>query len=136
MIRTIAYISSLVNIEACRYDGRVKRSADPDVRLLQAAADPTRLAILRQLSAEGPVCACDFTSCCEVSQPTVSHHLRVLREAGWVRPERRGTWIYYSLEPAAAERLQGIAGGFSTGAARPGRSGGRGLPVLERMGRP
>ena len=62
----------------------MKRQTDPDVLLLQAAADPTRLAILRQLAAvNGPICACDFTDCCDLSQPTVSHHLRLLREAGW-----------------------------------------------------
>ena len=49
---------------------------DPDVRLLSALADPTRLAIVRQLAAETETCACDFTSCCDVGQPTVSHHLR------------------------------------------------------------
>jgi len=97
----------------------VKRPTDPDVRLLQAAADPTRLTILRQLSAEGEVCACDFTSCCGVAQPTVSHHLKVLREAGWVTTERRGTWIYYAIAPAAAERFQAIAGEMSPGRGRP-----------------
>src|SRR6187551_296141 len=51
----------------------MKRQTDPDVLLLQAAADPTRLAILRQLSDAPEVCACDFTACCDVSQPTVSH---------------------------------------------------------------
>ena len=61
----------------------MKRQTDPDVLLLQAAADPTRLEILRQLSASDAVCACDFTDCCDVSQPTISHHLRVLRQAGW-----------------------------------------------------
>ena len=68
----------------------MKRATDPDVILLQAAADPTRLAILRELSSDGFVCACDFTSCCDVAQPTVSHHLKVLREAGWIVGERRG----------------------------------------------
>ena len=92
----------------------MKRQTDPDVRLLQAAADPTRLAILRQLSECEEVCACDFSSCCDVGQPTVSHHLRVLREAGWVRSERRGSWVYYSIEPAALERLRSIAGALST----------------------
>jgi ArsR family transcriptional regulator len=62
---------------------------DPDIRLLAALADPTRLAIVRQLAAEAETCACDFTSCCDVGQPTVSHHLRVLREAGVVTSERR-----------------------------------------------
>jgi DNA-binding transcriptional ArsR family regulator len=82
---------------------------DPDVRLFQALADPTRLAIVRELAGAPEVCACDFTSCCDVRQPTVSHHLKVLREAGVVVSERRGTWIYYRLAPAAAERLQSLA---------------------------
>jgi ArsR family transcriptional regulator len=90
----------------------MKRQIDPDVRLLQAAADPNRLAILRQLAIEGTVCACDFSSCCDVSQPTLSHHLRVLREAGWVRATRRGSWMDYDLEPSAVERFRAIAGDF------------------------
>jgi ArsR family transcriptional regulator, arsenate/arsenite/antimonite-responsive transcriptional repressor len=86
---------------------------DPDVRLFQALADPTRLAILRELVGAPEVCACDFTSCCDVQQPTVSHHLRVLREAGVVESERRGTWIYYRLAPAVADRLRAIASELS-----------------------
>ncbi len=108
----------------------MKRPVDPDVRLLQAAADPTRLSILRQLGVEGAVCACDFTACCEVRQPTVSHHLKVLREAGWVRGERRGTWIYYTLEPAALARFRELAGALRPGSAR--TSGElSGLPTLQ-----
>ena len=98
----------------------MKRAADPDVKLLQAAADPTRLAILRQLSSEGSVCACDFTDCCAVHQPTVSHHLRVLREAGWVNAERHGTSIYYAIRPEAVDRFRQLAGGLTAGlVARP-----------------
>jgi DNA-binding transcriptional ArsR family regulator len=82
---------------------------DPDVRFLAALADPTRLAIVRQLAAESETCACDFTSCCDVRQPTVSHHLRVLREAGVVISERRGQWIFYRLAPGTADRLGAIA---------------------------
>ncbi len=93
----------------------MKRAPDPDVRLLQALADPVRLSIVRQLGAEGPVCACDFAAIGEVSQPTVSHHLKVLREAGVVSTERRGTWIYYSLEPSATERLSELAAGLVPG---------------------
>ena len=88
----------------------MKRLTDPDALLLQGAADPTRLAILRQLAADAEVCACDFTACCTVAQPTVSHHLKVLREAGWVDSERRGSWVFYRLRPEAAERLRVIAG--------------------------
>jgi ArsR family transcriptional regulator, arsenate/arsenite/antimonite-responsive transcriptional repressor len=91
-------------------------SADQtDIRLLQAIADPTRLAILRQLASNEEVCACDFTDCCDVSQPTVSHHLRVLREAGWVESERRGSWVWYRLRPQAAARLKAIASEVSSG---------------------
>jgi len=97
----------------------MKRATDPDVLLLQAAADPTRLSILRQLSAEGAVCACNFTDCCGVSQPTVSHHLAVLRTAGWVASERRGTWIYYSVRPEAIARFGELAGELKPGPARP-----------------
>ncbi len=82
---------------------------DPDVRLLNALADPTRLAIVRQLAADTETCACDFTSCCDVSQPTVSHHLRVLREAGVVVSERIGQRIYYRLAPGTADRLGAVA---------------------------
>ena len=113
----------------------MKRQTDPDVLLLQAAADPTRLAILRQLSSDDTVCACDFTACCDVSQPTVSHHLKVLREAGWVESERRGTWVFYRLRPEAAARFRELAGELTpVGAARPVLAGGsaaRRLPVLE-----
>jgi ArsR family transcriptional regulator len=88
---------------------------DPDVRLFQALADPTRLAILRELAGSSEVCACDFMTCCEVRQPTVSHHLRVLREAGIVDSDRRGTWIYYRLAPAVADRLRALASELSGG---------------------
>jgi ArsR family transcriptional regulator, arsenate/arsenite/antimonite-responsive transcriptional repressor len=86
---------------------------NPDVRLFQALADPTRLAILRELAGAPEVCACDFTDCCDVRQPTVSHHLRVLREAGIIDSERRGTWIYYRLAPAVADRLRALASELS-----------------------
>jgi ArsR family transcriptional regulator, arsenate/arsenite/antimonite-responsive transcriptional repressor len=114
--------------------GRVKRIVDPDVRLLQAAADPTRLAILRQLSASDGVCACDFTACCDVSQPTVSHHLKVLRDAGWVRSERRGSWVWYYLRPEAVERFAGLAAMLRPAMTSAGSAAfipGRDLPVLQ-----
>lgn len=91
----------------------MKRLTDPDVLLLQGAADPTRLSILRQLSGADEVCACDFSACCDVAQPTVSHHLRVLREAGWVTSDRRGSWVWYRLRPEAVERFGQLAGELS-----------------------
>ena len=110
----------LVNIEGDRYHAAMPRTksvlVDPDIRLFQALADPTRLAIVRELAGAPEVCACDFTSCCDVRQPTVSHHLRVLREAGVIESERRGSWIWYRLVPGAAERLRAIAGEMAGGA--------------------
>jgi ArsR family transcriptional regulator, arsenate/arsenite/antimonite-responsive transcriptional repressor len=82
---------------------------DPPVRLLHALADPSRLAIVRQLADEGTACVCDLTVCCDLSQPTVSHHLRVLRDAGIVECERRGTWAYYTIRPGALAGLQDLA---------------------------
>lgn len=108
----------------------MKRQTDPDVLLLQAAADPTRLAILRQLSTSAEVCACDFTACCDVSQPTVSHHLKVLRQAGWIEADRRGTWIWYSLRPEAVARFGELAAGLSAARA-PTPSSSRVLPVVQ-----
>ncbi len=70
---------------------------------------------MRQLASETETCACDFTSCCDVGQPTVSHHLRVLREAGIVTSERRGQWIFYRLDPSTAERLGVLARGLVPG---------------------
>ena len=84
-------------------------AADPEIRLLSALADPTRLAIVRQLARDTETCACDLTDCCDVGQPTVSHHLRVLREAGVVTSERRGQWIFYRLAPDVADRLGALA---------------------------
>jgi ArsR family transcriptional regulator len=106
----------------------MKRFTDPDTLLLQGAADPSRLAILRQLASGDEVCACDLTACCDVAQPTVSHHLKVLRETGWVTSERRGTWVWYRLRPEAAERFRRIAGGF---VGDPVSSAGRMLPMVQ-----
>src|SRR4029450_2382299 len=83
---------------------------DPDVAFFAALADPTRLAIIRELAGAHQAGACHFPSCCDVRQPTISHHLRVLREAGIIESERRGSWIYYRLTPGSADRLRGFAG--------------------------
>jgi ArsR family transcriptional regulator len=85
------------------------RSPDPDIQLLAALADPTRMEIMRELAGSPEVCACDFMSCCDVSQPTISHHLKVLRDAGAVVSERRGNWVFYRISPNLMERFGGIA---------------------------
>jgi|SRR5215207_10681752 len=75
--------------------------------VFKALADPIRLRLMSIIASAGEeVCVCDLTGQFEVSGPTISHHLRVLREAGLVDCERRGTWVYYWPVP---ERLQWIS---------------------------
>jgi DNA-binding transcriptional ArsR family regulator len=76
----------------------------------KALADPTRVAIVNQLSAVDEVCVCNLVSAFELSQPTISHHLKILREAGLVESIRRGTWAYYRLVPEALGALRGALG--------------------------
>ncbi len=93
----------------------MRKATDPEVRLLHALADPARLAIVRQLHTQQEVCACDFIGCCGgLAQPTVSHHLKVLREAGLIRGERRGSWVWYRLDPDGLARLAALLGPLTT----------------------
>jgi ArsR family transcriptional regulator, arsenate/arsenite/antimonite-responsive transcriptional repressor len=74
----------------------------------KALSDPTRIAIVSRLASGEPCCVCDLTDAFALSQPTVSHHLRILRETGLVESERRGTFAYYWLVPESIERLRGV----------------------------
>lgn len=98
----------VVNIDTRRIYCAAMNRTDPDVVLLSALADPVRLSFVRQLVENDGVCACDFSECCTVSQPTISHHLKVLRDAGVVVSERQGTNIVYSLAPDFSRRWSGI----------------------------
>src|ERR1700756_2838443 len=73
--------------------------------VVRALARPVRWGILRRLAAEPGICACDFTEFFDVSQPTISAHLKVLREAGLVTTQRNGNTICYSIEPGHLVRL-------------------------------
>ncbi len=82
------------------------RDLTEEATLFKALADPARVAILATLArAEHEVCVCDFTSGLDLNQSTVSHHLKLLKDAGLVTSERRGTWGYYTLAPGARTRL-------------------------------
>lgn len=84
---------------------------ESEAEALRAIADSYRLRMLATLArAEQPVCVCDFTAALPLNQPTVSHHLRILREAGLVTCERRGTWVYYQLAADARHRISGAIG--------------------------
>lgn len=78
--------------------------------VFKALGDPVRLRLLSMIAARGgdEVCVCELTPAFELSQPTISHHLKQLRLAGLIAAERRGTWVYYRLLPAATERLAAL----------------------------
>jgi ArsR family transcriptional regulator, arsenate/arsenite/antimonite-responsive transcriptional repressor len=76
-----------------------------DVDVLRALAHPVRWGILQRLAAEPGICACDFTEFFDVSQPTISAHLKVLREAGLVTTRRNGATICYSIAPGQLGEL-------------------------------
>ena len=76
----------------------------------KALADPARVAILNRLAAADEVCVCNFVDALDIAQPTVSHPLKVRRDAGLVESTRRGTWAFYRLVPEAVDELRGALG--------------------------
>ena len=78
--------------------------ADSTAEVLKALADATRLKMLASLwRAEAPVCICDFTGAFELSQPTISHHMGKLKDAGLVESEKNGIWVYYRIRDDLAQ---------------------------------
>lgn len=79
-------------------------------RMFKALGDPVRLRLLSLVAshAGGEACVCDISDSFDLSQPTISHHLKVLREAGLLDCERRGTWVYYWVVPAALQQLSSV----------------------------
>ncbi|WP_153397059.1 ArsR/SmtB family transcription factor [Ornithinicoccus halotolerans] len=88
----------------CPPEGLPQDEAERLSGLLKALADPVRLRLYSRIASVDEVCVCDLGEV-GVSQPTVSHHLRKLREAGLIASERRGTWVYYRTMPEALAPL-------------------------------
>lgn len=78
--------------------------------VFKALADPVRLRLLSAIAAraDGEACVCDLSTGIDVTQPTISHHLKVLREAGLLTSERRASWVYYRVVPHALTRLADV----------------------------
>src|SRR5437899_970046 len=76
----------------------------------KALGDPVRLQLMSQIASapEGEACVCDLTPGFDLTGPTISHHLKVLRSAGLIDCERRGTWVYYWIRPTTLSRLAGL----------------------------
>lgn len=81
--------------------------------LLKALADPVRLRLLSLVAAhaDGEACVCDLNDAFDLSQPTISHHLKVLHESGLLDREKRGTWVYYRVRTDALGDLVSLLGG-------------------------
>lgn len=95
--------------KACKPRPRLKPKATRAyVQLFKALGDDARLEMMGLLAAEGDgeLCVCEIESHFKLSQPTVSHHLKMLRDAGLVRSERRGSWVYYAIDAAGLAKLE------------------------------
>ena len=98
--------------EPVAYPAVDRRQAERMAQVAKALGDPIRLQLVDVLRGHpGRVCVCELTPLFDVGQPTVSHHLKVLRQAGIVDSERRGLWAYYYVRPDALEELETWLGG-------------------------
>ncbi len=89
-----------------------KRSAEAIAARFKALSDPARVSIVNRIAGQGELCTCQLTAPLGLSQPTVSHHVRVLKEAGLIEvARRRGTMTFYRLVPDAVEQLAFVLGG-------------------------
>lgn len=107
----------LIDVSDCCSSGLGEPLARPEAealaRILKATADPARLQLLSLIASSGEACACDLYEPVGLSQPTVSHHLKVLTEAGLIEREQRGTWAWFRVNP---ERMRDVSHLFATGA--------------------
>lgn len=106
----------MVNVLGCcaSADGGADRLSSPDAerlaRMFKALGDPARLRMVAMIAAVPELCVCEITPAFELSSATVSHHLKTLREAGLVDCERRGTFVYYWIQPGALDLLASVLG--------------------------
>jgi ArsR family transcriptional regulator, arsenate/arsenite/antimonite-responsive transcriptional repressor len=111
-MRELNVIEAQVPIDCCAPLGASTLSdgeAEATAALFAALADPARVRIMNVVAtSDEPVCACHLIEPLALSQPTVSHHLKKLVDAGLLEREQRGKWAYFSLTPEATERLAGV----------------------------
>jgi ArsR family transcriptional regulator, arsenate/arsenite/antimonite-responsive transcriptional repressor len=89
-----------------------EEQADQIAPLLKALADPVRLRLMSLVASRegGEACVCHLNAAFDLSQPTISHHLKVLHDAGLLDREKRGTWVYYRVQPVALATLGALIG--------------------------
>ena len=102
----------IITAECCTSSSQMtinRRAVKESAALFAALGDETRLAIVQMLAANADaVCVCDITDCFDLGQPTISHHLKVLREAGLITSEKRGKWVHYSIVPGVVAQMHDL----------------------------
>src|SRR3954447_12299134 len=118
MPKSVLELTPLETVACCAPLTREPLTADAAERiapLLKAIADPVRLRLLSIVAshANGEACVCDLNDAFDLSQPTISHHLKLLHEAGLLQREKRGVWVYYRLGGRAPAALPALLGGVA-----------------------
>jgi ArsR family transcriptional regulator, arsenate/arsenite/antimonite-responsive transcriptional repressor len=118
MSKSLLELTPVETVACCSPLTKVPLSATQAERiapLLKALADPVRLRLLSLVAshAEGEACQCDLNDAFDLSQPTISHHLKVLHEAGLLERDKRGVWAYYRVQAEALSDLGALLGGVA-----------------------
>jgi ArsR family transcriptional regulator len=118
MSKSLLELTPVEAVACCAPVTREPLSAEAAERiapLVKAIADPVRLRLLSLVAshADGEACVCDLNDAFDLSQPTISHHLKLLHQAGLLDREKRGVWVYYRINAAALGDLAGLLGGVT-----------------------
>jgi ArsR family transcriptional regulator len=118
MSKSLLELTPVQTVACCSPLTREPLSADQAERiapLVKAIADPVRLRLLSLVAshADGEACVCDLNDAFDLSQPTISHHLKLLHDAGLLDREKRGVWVYYRVNTAALGDLAALLGGVT-----------------------
>lgn len=118
MSKSLLELTPVEAVACCSPVTREPMSAEAAERiapLVKAIADPVRLRLLSMVAshADGEACVCDLNDAFDLSQPTISHHLKLLHEAGLLDREKRGVWVYYRVNAGALGDLAALLGGVS-----------------------
>ncbi len=118
MSKSLLELTPVEAVACCAPVTREPLSADAAERiapLVKAIADPVRLRLLSLVAShsDGEACVCDLNDAFDLSQPTISHHLKLLHQAGLLDREKRGVWVYYRINAVALGDLVGLLGGVT-----------------------
>ncbi|MEO5708946.1 MAG: metalloregulator ArsR/SmtB family transcription factor [Nocardioidaceae bacterium] len=118
MTKSLLRLTAVETVACCAPLTKEPLSADAAERiapLLKALADPVRMRLLSLVAShqDGEACVCDLNDAFDLSQPTISHHLKVLHESGLLDRSKRGVWVYYRVRPTALTDLAALIGGVA-----------------------